>query len=436
VQRRRLAPLGHGAVRQQRRQLGAPRPAAIRTASQYRAQALATGAVAGARARLQGIRRATVVAVAVTGFLLLLIAPEEAVEAQESPPLSPLPAQPLPPPQTEETPVPPNTVEDFIRATMAEAAAAVEALWFAFWDNLPRFLVALFVFGIAWAIVRLVRPALRRALYGWERVNAATALFGFAIWVVAFGIATSVLVGDIRALLGSLGLVGLALSWALQTPIESVSGWLLNSFQGYYRVGDRVAVGDIFGDVYRIDLLTTTVWEIGSPERPGFVAAEQPTGRLITFPNNEVLRGSIVNLTRDFPFVWDELSVPVANESDLGYAIDVLLGVARTVLADEMAEPARRYEAILRRAQLEFAIPSEPQVFVSLDDSWVNLTIRYLVGARERRKWKSALAKGVTQELNRPEHASRIISVYPRRQVQVIGPDGRPDEKRSDGRSQ
>jgi small-conductance mechanosensitive channel len=73
-----------------------------------------------------------------------------------------------------------------------------------------------------------------------------------------------------------------------------------------------------------IDFLTTTVWEIGSPHRPVFVHAEQPTGRVLTFPNSEVLTGTIMNLTRDFPYVWDELSVSIANESDLRHALAVL----------------------------------------------------------------------------------------------------------------
>ena len=171
---------------------------------------------------------------------------------------------------------------------------------------------------VAGLLVRIVRIVLSLILRSWERSNAFTALAGVVIWLLALGIATAVLVGDIRALVGSLGLVGLALSWALQTPIESFTGWLLNSFHGYYRVGDRVAVGDVFGDVYRIDFLTTTVWEYGSPSTsPGGIRAEQPTGRLITFPNHEILTGAVVNYTRDFPYVWDELVVAVAPESDL-----------------------------------------------------------------------------------------------------------------------
>jgi small-conductance mechanosensitive channel len=243
--------------------------------------------------------------------------------------------------------------------------------------------------------------------------------------VLAAGIVLSVLAGDIRALVGSLGLIGLALSWALQTPIESFTGWLLNSFQGYYRVGDRVAVGEVFGDVYQIDFLTTTVWEIGSPGR-GFVQAEQPTGRLITFPNNEVLAGSVVNLTRDFPYVWDELSVPLANESDLGYGLGVLATLAGELLGAQMAEPARRYTEILLEAGLETSVPESPQVFMAMNESWTDLTIRYLVHARQRRTWKSELTVQVMEELKKPLHAGRLLPVYPRRQVQFIDAGGRP----------
>jgi small-conductance mechanosensitive channel len=64
----------------------------------------------------------------------------------------------------------------------------------------------------------------------------------------------------------------------------------------------------------RIDFLTTTVWEYGGLEHPPVaIKAEQPTGRLITFPDNAVLTGTVINYTRDFPFVWDELAVAIAK---------------------------------------------------------------------------------------------------------------------------
>jgi small-conductance mechanosensitive channel len=404
----------------------------------------AGAAATGARARLRSFRQVTILAVAVTAFLLMLLAPDEGDGAQQpvpaDTPAAPAAVQEIPdtvvviePIATEELvaaeqPDEPVSPDVEARAATEEAVEALQELWLTFLRNLPRFLVTLVVFFFAWLVVRVTRPILRRVLRGWERTNAFVALTGVVVWLLAIGIAVSVLVGDIRALVGSLGLAGLALSWALQTPIESFTGWLLNSLQGYYRVGDRVAVGEVFGDVYRIDILTTTVWEIGGPERGGFVAAEQPTGRLITFPNYEVLRGSIVNLTRDFPYVWDEIDVPIANRSDIPYAAEVLRDVGVRLIGESMAAPAHEYETILRSRNLETFVADAPQVFVSLDDSWTNLTLRYLVAARERRKWKSDLSAAILAEFNRAEHQDRIISVFPRRQIQFIGPDGKAKE--------
>ncbi|HEX6071037.1 MAG TPA: mechanosensitive ion channel domain-containing protein [Longimicrobiaceae bacterium] len=353
-----------------------------------------------AEARLKGFRQATILTVGVTGFLLLLLSPGEAGLAQEG---------------------------TGAAAAAEEATGTLRSLWLGFRDNLPKYAIAAGILLAAGLLVRLIRLGLRLALRSWERSNAITALTGVVVWLVALGIAASVLVGDIRALVGSLGLVGLALSWALQTPIESFTGWLLNSFHGYYRVGDRIAVGEVFGDVYRIDFMTTTVWEYGSPGATAVtIRAEQPTGRLITFPNHEILTGPVVNYTRDFAYLWDELTVSVAAESDLRYAMDVVQRIALSVVGDYMREPARRYASLLKREGLERNVPAEPQVFLTITDWGANLNVRYLVEAREKRGWATQLALAVTTALNEPENRKRILPVYPRHQVQLIHSDGSP----------
>src|SRR5690606_35234219 len=147
-------------------------------------------------------------------------------------------------------------------------------------------------------------------------------------------------------------------------------------------------------------------------------------------PNNEILTGTVVNYTRDFPYVWDELTVAIASESDLPYAMEVLNGVADRELDGHMAEAARLYEALLPREGREVSVADRPRLYAGLTDWGVNLTIRYLVAVKEKRGWKSRLSVAVTRELNREEHAGRIVTVYPRQQIQLVGPDGAPAEPR------
>lgn len=387
--------------------------------------------VKGAKNKLKQFKQATILTVAITGFLLLVFAPKEAGYTQNDTGLADiqladtiLQDTPNDVEETSDTTIISN--KEIAKAAKNEALVTIRNIWTGFYSNLPKLLVAIITLVIGWLLTKILRVALKKMIGHWKDGNAIITLVVISVWLFAIGVAVSVVAGDIRALIGSLGLAGLALSWSLQTPIESFTGWLQNSFQGYYRVGDRVNVGDVFGDVYKIDFLTTTVWEIGAPYRQGFVQAEQPTGRLVTFPNNEILSGTVVNLTRDFPYVWDELAIAVANESDIKLGMKVIGDVASEFLGDYMKGPSEQYSKILKKANLNYNVAAKPEIYLSATDSWTNIVIRYLVGARERRLWKSDLIFKVNQELGKEKYTGKIIPVYSRQQIQVIGPDGTP----------
>ena len=317
--------------------------------------------------------------------------------------------------------VPADTLADSGTATreaarsVEEATTTIRSLVRGTYRILPKVGIAIMLLLLAALLSRFVRPVLRRLLASFDRAEAISALVGIAIWLLALGAALSILAGDARALLGSVGLFGLALSWALQAPIESFSGWLLNSFRSYYRVGDRILVGDVFGDVYKIDFLTTMVWEAGGPGKA--VQGAQPTGAVITFPNSEVLRNNVTNFTRDFPYVWDEIAVGVSNDSDLPYAMQVIGNVVARVVGTAMHDPATRYAELLRQVGFAYDVAIEPQLYASPTDSWMDVTARYLVPARERRRWASELQVALSVELAKPEHAERITGSYPVRRI-------------------
>lgn len=370
----------------------------------------------GAQNRLRRFRQGTALAVAFTALILLLWVNDQTAWAQgeEAETVAPV---------TAENSVDPLPTDPAV--SLEEATRTVRDLILAFYGMLPRIMIALVLILLAVGAAKILRMLLERLLGRWERTHALSALAQIGVFLVAIAAAVSVLAGDARALLGSVGLVGLALSWALQTPIESFAGWLMNSFRGYYRAGDRIEVGDVFGDVYKIDVLTTTVWEAGGPEKP--VAGAQATGAMITFPNWEVLRSNIINYSRDFPYVWDEVTINVAGESDLPYTIQVFERVALDLFGAKMAGPARDYQQLLERARLAFDVDEEPKVFISLTDAWVDCTVRYLVPARARRRWASDLAVALSLEMAKPEHQGRIIDGYPRQELRILGT--RPDSE-------
>lgn len=405
------------------RRAGAP---AQRSAQPRRGRYLRTGTSSyyrSARYRLRRFRTGSALAIALTALLLLLSG--EPADGQD-PAQDTLPdtvvVLPLGDTLGTDTALSAADTGDLSQNVASEASrslqevrSTIRQITIGISGLLPKLVIALVLLVLAAIITRLLRPLLRHAFGTWEKADAAAAVSTILLWFLALAIALSVVAGSPRALLGSIGLFGLALSWALQAPIESFTAWLLNSFKGYYRVGDRIGVGDVFGDVYRIDFLNTTLWEAGGPDKP--VQGAQPTGAVITFPNSELLRANVVNYTRDFPYVWDEVSITISDDSDVEYAMRVAVATARRIVGDAMRKPIETYRGLLEASGLGMDVADEPQVYVSGVEHWLELTVRYLVPVRERRRWASTLTLELQRATTAPEHASRIRAAYPVRRV-------------------
>ena len=155
------------------------------------------------------------------------------------------------------------------------------------------------------------------------------------------------------SVLFSLGVVGFAITFALQGALASLIGWLYIVTKRPYGVGDRIAIEDTRGDVAAIDLFVTEVWEIDGD----LVSSNQPSGRIITVPNSVVLSAHVVNFHGEgVPHVWNELSVQVTYETDLDFAADVMIAAAVDHLGDEMAAGVAEYRERLAETPVELDV--------------------------------------------------------------------------------
>ncbi len=116
----------------------------------------------------------------------------------------------------------------------------------------------------------------------------------------------------------ALGVAGAGIAFALQEVIASVAGWMAISFSNFYRVGDRVELGGSVGDVIDIGILRTTLMECRE-----WVQGDQYTGRIVRIANSFVFKDSVFNYSGDFPFLWDEIKLPIRYGSDITLARDI-----------------------------------------------------------------------------------------------------------------
>lgn len=199
-------------------------------------------------------------------------------------------------------------------------------------------------------------------------------VLGLRIWVT-----------DTSALIVSYGIIGAALAFALQDVFRNFVGGFLIIISGVYRVGDRIAIDNNYGDIMDIGVLNTTLMEIR-----GWVKGDQPSGRILSIPNGLVISHPLYNYTRDNSFVWDEISIPLTYDSDWRRAKDLILGI----VTRETAAMTLQADAEIEQIGERFYLPKkvvEPSAYITLTDNWITLDIRYVSDARSRRVLRSRL---------------------------------------------
>jgi small-conductance mechanosensitive channel len=254
-------------------------------------------------------------------------------------------------------------------------------------------------YGLYLLVVRRVADSAASKRRQHDVQNILRLVFVVATLVAAFGVITGQWIG----LLFSLGIVGFAVTFALQQPLFSLIGWFYIMVKRPYQVGDRIAIEDSKGDVVDVDFFVTTLWEINGE----LVSSNQPSGRIITLPNSGVLSSHVTNYTReDFPYVWNELSVQVAYETDLDFARGEMVAVADDFIGDEMAAHIREYRQRLSETPVELEVQERPTVNIAQKESWVELKLRYLVHPRRGQRVRNELYERVLSRFN--ENPDRV----------------------------
>jgi small-conductance mechanosensitive channel len=182
------------------------------------------------------------------------------------------------------------------------------------------------------------------------------------------------------------GLVSAGVAIALKDPVTNLAGWAFIVLRHPFRVGDRVRIGEHTGDVVDIGLFQFSLHEIGA-----WVAADQPTGRVIHVPNLKVFTTPQTNYNLGLPHIWDEIPVLVTFESDWERAKHLVHEVAHKHAAQ--AKSSGQGKSAERSESGYFMLDRvmDSSVYTSVEASGVLLTARYTCDPRQRRATSQAV---------------------------------------------
>jgi small-conductance mechanosensitive channel len=271
---------------------------------------------------------------------------------------------------------------------------------------------------------RLLRRSLPRYLASADSRYYARKIITFLGYSGALILVVSVFRDSLGGLSVAIGVASAGIAFALQEVIASVAGWMAISFGGFYETGDRVQLGGIRGDIIDIGILRTTLMELGE-----WVQSDLYTGRIVRIANSFVFKQPVFNYSGDFPFLWDEIKVPVKYGSDHRLARHILEQVVGDVVPEETSQQAMKsWKSMVRKYLVENA-RVEPMVTLVITDNWMEFTIRYIVDYKTRRLTKDRLYSRILDEFlgseGKVEIASTTVQLVqaPALKVQLSGPD-------------
>lgn len=254
---------------------------------------------------------------------------------------------------------------------------------------------AIIMVGIVliWVVIKLTQRFLLTRIKDIDyryKSKKISGFIGFFLTILLLAIIFSDKLGGFTV---ALGVAGAGIAFALQEVIASFAGWTGIIFGGFYKIGDRVQLGGIKGDVMDIGVLRTTIMEVGQ-----WVDGDLYNGRIVMVANSFVFKEPVFNYSGDFPFLWDEIKVPIQYGSNYDLTKQILERVGNEVAGDLNNFSKKDWIVLQHKYRLEDA-QTEPMVSLIATDNWVEFTLRYVVGYRKRRFTKSALFTQILKEI-------------------------------------
>lgn len=169
------------------------------------------------------------------------------------------------------------------------------------------------ILAIVWGAAELWRRTILRYVHETRRRYQFLLLRRIAIWILTVLIVAFSFASQLGSVATFAGLLTAGVAVALQSVLLSVAGYFFLIGRFGVKVGDRVQISGVAGEVVEIGLVRLHVMELG-----GSGTDLQPTGRIVAFSNSFVFQPN-AGVFKQIPgtnFVWHEITITLDRDSD------------------------------------------------------------------------------------------------------------------------
>lgn len=269
-----------------------------------------------------------------------------------------------------------------------------------FWKITSTLITIIVLFLLKFFITLIINKRVKsqKDLYKWQNVIS----YFFAVIGIIF--VGSIWIKGFQSITTFIGLSSAGIAIAMHDTIANISGWIFILIRSPFKVGHRIQIGDVIGDVIDIRIFQFSVVEIGN-----WVDAEQSTGRIVNIPNNKVLREPLANYHLGFKYIWNEIPVLITFESNWQVAKKILTEIVN----QEAQHLSKEAQSQIRKSARKFMIiysKLTPIVYLTVKESGILLTLRYLVAPQKRRPTQDRIWERILKMI---DENSDISLAYP-----------------------
>jgi Mechanosensitive ion channel len=246
-------------------------------------------------------------------------------------------------------------------------------------------LTAVFILAEIWrrAVMKFAHEARRR--YQLLLVRK------IVMWTVVAGIVGLSFVTEISALATFAGLLTAGVAVAMQSVLVSVVGYFFLIGKYGIRVGDRIQIGAVVGEVIDLGLVRMHLMEMNTQGPLG------PTGRVVAFANLIVFQAA-GGLFKQIPGVnlsWRETTLTLPAVADYAALKERLLAAVTGAVGEFGEEIARQTQEIVRSTASLSVQDATPQVQMHLVSGHMEALVRYPVNLKHAAEIEERVAEAL-----------------------------------------
>jgi small-conductance mechanosensitive channel len=292
-----------------------------------------------------------------------------------------------------------NNLESWRDATRSQYRSALKTLG-------ARAGLLLVILGAVFAAGELWKRAVFRYVQEQRRRHQLLLVRRIVLWAVALVIVGIAFATESSSFATFAGLLTAGVAVAMQSVLVSIVGYFFLIGKYGLRVGDRVQIGAVTGEVIDLGLVRLHLMELGPQQIP--------TGRVVALANSVVFQasGGVFKQIPGVSFAWREVSLAIPVDADYTAVKARLLEAAERVLADYRDELERQTRE-LQKTSWRAAERAQAQVQLKFSAGAIEAIVRYPVPLQRAAEVEERMSRALLDAIRERAAISATLTEQP-----------------------